>query len=259
MQQYDNPRNEPTTLAHFVENAERILGMIETFKADLRDCKQAASAAGYPMRQFNEIIKRRKMSRAERDEWDSIIELMERELGMLDDTPLGDAARRRMEDTYRKPPAPREDRPEQGEERAPDQAEPEDGTPAKEAQKGRRGAQPEPTPEEIEAKRVAQEVKLKAELDEAARLGREAGERFKATSDPKSGIFANPYVYPDPRRGAWDTAHCRAMGGTGAEAPAHLRRKDEKPKGKPGRPRKEQEPKLLEKPKNDKDEEGGDQ
>jgi hypothetical protein len=90
----------------------------------------------------------------------------------------------------------------------------------------------QPTPEEVEAQR-------KKELDDAAAAGREAARMFKETKDRKYGILSNPYMPPRfAERAAWDSAHCQETGSDGMDVSAHLKR-TEKPKGKPGRPKKD--------------------
>lgn len=225
MHQYPNT-NQSRKLIDHIEGYERVQYQIDQLKLEQKDIKNAARSQGWDMRGFAELIKLRKLSESERDDWLAIRELMMREVGMLADTPLGGAAIRRFEQANQPPElpdgSPQEPQDGQEGEESPDSTstapKPNGRLPARQKPAG-------PTPEEVEAQR-------QAELADAAKKGAEAGAAWKESKSPDVGILANPYVAQDPRRIVWDREWRLAADSDGMELPAYMKRaaKPKKPK-----------------------------
>lgn len=178
--------------------AERIV-RLETEKRDLAEdikaVKQEAASSGFDRKALQVVVRRMMETasdKAARVEAEAVAELYLASLGMLDGTPLGDAARRRFD--------PLED-------------EEDDGAGAGAA------ASSEPLDDTDSAEARPSSGAMSAETIDAAREegseAAEAGER----------VFANPYVAGDPRRAAWDEGWCARKGSDGMEIPEALRRK----------------------------------
>jgi len=108
-------------LQSFVERIERLEEEKQAIADDIKEVKAEARSAGFDVKTINRIIKRRRMTQDRRDEEDALLDIYEGALGMLEDTPLGEAARRRLS---RKPPPRRDDADDQDEEPAPPPPEP---------------------------------------------------------------------------------------------------------------------------------------
>lgn len=86
-------------LRSFIERIERIERIEEEKKdlqADIREVKSVAKSAGFDIKTINEILRLRKMDQSEREEHEALVDIYKAALGMLYDTPLGEAARRRL-------------------------------------------------------------------------------------------------------------------------------------------------------------------
>ena len=173
---------------------DRIVRLEEEKKAlsdDIKDVYQEAKSAGFDMKALRRVVKDSRMDQTQRAavrETESIVDLYRASLGMLDGTPLGDAARRRFDEEQ--PPR----RAESGE--APEGGSESDAE-----------AEPEPTPDD------------QALEDEAREQGR---------SDHAAGksILQNPFAGSDFRRAAWDEGWCQASGSDGMDLPDAWRRRD---------------------------------
>ncbi|PCI04620.1 MAG: hypothetical protein COB78_10025 [Hyphomicrobiales bacterium] len=87
--------------AHLLSIIERIERLEEEKKAisdDIREVKSEAKASGFSVATINTLVKLRKMDTAERQEYEALLDIYKAAIGMLDGTPLGEAARRRMMD-----------------------------------------------------------------------------------------------------------------------------------------------------------------
>lgn len=62
----------------------------------IRERKAHAKMDGFEVSVINQLIKERAMSAADRAEWQSLLDLYRAAVGMLDGTPLGDVARKKM-------------------------------------------------------------------------------------------------------------------------------------------------------------------
>lgn len=79
-------------LASFVERIERLNGEKDGLTADIREVYDEAKGAGFNVKIMREIVRQRKMDTAVRQEFESLLEVYKQALGMLGDTPLGEAA-----------------------------------------------------------------------------------------------------------------------------------------------------------------------
>lgn len=167
--------NEDRRLLSLVERIEHLEDEKRDIADQIRDVKQEAKSAGYDVKVLNAILRERRMSQAERQEYQSILELYRAALGMLDGTPLGDFARQRLM------PAPPErgDPPKSG-----------DPSPADEDSAPAAPSQPDPAPVDQLAGVDLPAARAMGEADHAA------GKR----------VIDNPFRFGDPRRAQWDGA-----------------------------------------------------
>jgi uncharacterized protein (UPF0335 family) len=175
---------------------DRIVRLEEEKKSiaeDIKDVYAEAKANGFDVKALRIVVKRAMedaSQKAQRCETEELAELYLANLGALDGTPLGDAARKRILPTE---PEPRE----------PDKDDGDDG-----AQASRPEDQAEPSRGAFTAE----------DLDAA---------RERGASDHTGGkrVIDNPFVAGDPRRAAWDEGYCREAGSDGMEIPEAWRRK----------------------------------
>ncbi|GJE79641.1 DUF2312 domain-containing protein [Methylorubrum thiocyanatum] len=184
-------------LRSFAERIVRLKEEIKVFQADIKDIRNEAGAQGYDKKALMLVVARMmedSADKAARQETAALADVYLASLGMLDGTPLGDAARRRFDPID--DPADGMAETDEGADRDDDGSlggEHEDASPPS-------GAMSEET---IAAAR------------EEGSAAAEAGER----------VFANPYVAGDPRRAAWDEGWCVRKGSDGMEIPDAFRRK----------------------------------
>lgn len=190
-------------LRSFAERIVRLREDLKEIQAGIKEVKAEAGFEGFDKKALMVVVARMEETREERDariEAEAVAEVYLASLGMLDGTPLGDAARRRF-DPITDPEEQDDDR-DPGDGDAPYRAPAEPEPPAGRAPAGAMGEH------EIAAARE--------EGSEAAHAGQK--------------VFANPYVAGDPRRAAWDEGWCRRTGSDGMEIPeAWRRRKKPKP------------------------------
>lgn len=184
-------------LRSFAERIVRLKEEIKVFQADIKDIRNEAGAQGYDKKALMLVVARMmedSADKAARQETAALADVYLASLGMLDGTPLGDAARRRF-DPIDDPvdSAVEPDEAADHDDGGPHGVEHEDASPPS-------GAMSEET---IAAAR------------EEGSAAAEAGER----------VFANPYVAGDPRRAAWDEGWCVRKGSDGMEIPDAFRRK----------------------------------
>lgn len=82
-------------LKSFIDRIERLEEEKKAIADDIREVKAEAKGAGFAPKALNEIIKRRTWDAADLAEHDEIVTLYMAALGMLADTPLGQAAIKR--------------------------------------------------------------------------------------------------------------------------------------------------------------------
>jgi uncharacterized protein (UPF0335 family) len=79
-------------LKSIVERIERLEEEKKSLSEDIREVYAEAKANGYDVKTLRSIIRLRKLDSATRQEQEALIELYMSALGMLADTPLGQAA-----------------------------------------------------------------------------------------------------------------------------------------------------------------------
>lgn len=79
------------------------VGSIEELEAEkrriadlIRDAKSRAKRAGFDGKVVNQMLRERRMSSGDREEFQALCEMYRAALGMLNGTPLGEAARKRL-------------------------------------------------------------------------------------------------------------------------------------------------------------------
>jgi uncharacterized protein (UPF0335 family) len=88
----ENPRTAPDQLRTIVERIERLEEEKKSIADDIRDVYAEAKANGYDVKALRHIIKLRKQDANERAELEAVVETYMHALGMLADTPLGEAS-----------------------------------------------------------------------------------------------------------------------------------------------------------------------
>ena len=83
-------------LRQFVERIERLEEEKAGIASDIKDVKAEAKGRGFDVKAITEIIRMRKQDAAERQEREAILETYMSALGMLAETPLGQAAIRKI-------------------------------------------------------------------------------------------------------------------------------------------------------------------
>ena len=95
-------------LLSYVERLERLEADKKEIAADIRDVKTEAKSAGFDLKYIARVMALRRMTPEERRNERAMTEIYCAGVGILDGTPLGDAARDRMmaDDPNAPPPAP---------------------------------------------------------------------------------------------------------------------------------------------------------
>lgn len=187
-------------LASYIERIERLEDDKKHLQDDIKQVKAEAKAVGFDLKTINAILKLRQMEDHEREEYEALLDIYKAALGMLYDTPLGEAARRRLSGA--KSP-----------ERTPDQSDLEDFT------------DPQPAATDDDGDKAPQEFSDSTTPEEASAMGQQA------TKDG-APVTRNPFPAGDPRRAAWDQAWCKESKSDGMDIPDAWRRKKSK-KDKP--------------------------
>jgi uncharacterized protein (UPF0335 family) len=92
----DEPENAGNQLRRLIERVERLEEEKAEIAASITDVFKQAKSAGFDPKVMKAIIRERKMEAAERAEWQALLDTYRAALGMLDGTPLGEAARKRF-------------------------------------------------------------------------------------------------------------------------------------------------------------------
>lgn len=174
-------------LLSYVERLENLIKEKEEIGDDIKQVKAEAKGVGFDVKTINKIIALRRLSQDQRDEEEALLDLYKAALGMLDGTPLGEAAIKRIQ---RKP---------DGGSGAGGQMDIEDDFEQEEA------------PEE--------EAAFMPDVDIAK--ARELGAEAARTGVP---VIKNPFPARDPRRAAWDEAWCEECGTDGMDIPEAFKR-----------------------------------
>lgn len=84
-------------LVSLIERVERLEEERKSLAEDIKSIFAEAKSAGFDPKVIKQMIRERKMAPGERVEWEALCEAYRAALGMLDGTPLGDAARKRFD------------------------------------------------------------------------------------------------------------------------------------------------------------------
>ena len=85
-------------LANLVERYERLRDAIKALNEDSAELLKQIEGAGFDKKIFKAVVKRRTLSKGQRDEADTLIALYEQALGDFVHTPLGQASARLQAD-----------------------------------------------------------------------------------------------------------------------------------------------------------------
>lgn len=91
-------------LRHFIENIERLEHEKADIQSQISEVKKQARFKGFDIKTINKILKERNLTAQQIVEEQALLELYRAALGMLHDTPLGEAARRQLS-----PPEPEQE------------------------------------------------------------------------------------------------------------------------------------------------------
>lgn len=80
-------------LQSFIERIERLAEEKDALTGDIREVYSEAKGNGFDIKIMRQLIRRRKMDKADRQEQDALLEAYERALGDFIGTPLGQAGR----------------------------------------------------------------------------------------------------------------------------------------------------------------------
>lgn len=183
-------------LRSIVERIERLEAEKKEIADQIREVYDEAGSQGFHVKIIRQIVRDRQMTQADLEEREALLDIYRAALGMLNGTPLGEAAVRRLQP--KPPPADEPPLPLAG---PPPATSPTAGDPAR-----------------------AGPAWAQHTVEDARAAGAEASRK----GEP---VTANPYPAHDARRAAWDEGWCQAAGGDGMEIPAAWRRT---PKPKPG-------------------------
>ena len=193
-------------IRYYVERVETADDRIKKAQKERRRILNDAHDQGLDKGTLSDMIKLRKKSSFDRQEADSLQQVYRAALGILDGTPLGATAIKRLEKPERlTPPANDQQVPE-----APDAT----------ADVADQADAPADNPL---IKMLAPSQVSEADIDTARHEGREAASKGEQ-------VWMNPYFSADPRRAAWDEGWCQAAGSDGMEIPDAWRRRKDEPK-----------------------------
>jgi len=188
-----------------VEKIEDIEADMARLRESRKDVFERSKGLGLDNKVVRQMVRERAMDAGARAEFARKCQIYRAALGILDGTPLGEAARRSFE---RKDEAP-------AKRSAPADAPPA-GSDAAPAKRSARADAPPPVEDTPEARLAA-----RAQGAAAAKAGRKVTE--------------NPFGADDPRRASWDEGWCAEAGSDGMDIPAAFRRRSgDAPKKKRG-------------------------
>lgn len=79
-------------LRSFIERIERLEEEKRSLTADIKEAYAEAKGTGFDPTIMRQLIRERRMDKEVRDERETLLDIYRRALGMLADTPLGEAA-----------------------------------------------------------------------------------------------------------------------------------------------------------------------
>ena len=85
-------------LRSFIERIERLEEEKKALGEDIKEVYAEAKSEGFDTKIMRQVIRLRKMNEADRHEQEELLNVYMRALGMLADTPLGEAALRAVRD-----------------------------------------------------------------------------------------------------------------------------------------------------------------
>jgi uncharacterized protein (UPF0335 family) len=88
--------NRSASLTGYVERIENKREEIRVLREDEKDIFTELTSAGFSAKVVRQMLRERVMTPAEREEYHADLQIYRAALGMLDGTPLGDAARKRF-------------------------------------------------------------------------------------------------------------------------------------------------------------------
>lgn len=182
-------------LRSLIARVERLEEEKAAIAADISAVYSEAKSFGFDVKTMRQIVKLRKLTPIQREEQEALLDIYKAALGMLYDTPLGEAARRRLEK-----------RPKRDDDGGDGQYDLEDATKDKPGPGDKERAPFDPD----------------ADIEKAREMG-------DASAKDGESVTANPFPARDPRRAAWDEAWCRAAGSDGMDLPDAWKR-SKKPK-----------------------------
>lgn len=86
------PQSAQTQLRQFIESIERMEEEKKAIADDIKEKFLEMKAVGFDVKIVKQVIRMRKKSQTERQEEESVLAVYMHSLGMLSDTPLGQAA-----------------------------------------------------------------------------------------------------------------------------------------------------------------------
>jgi len=184
-----------------------------------------AKAHGFDTKAIRRQIRRRKKSKEQVEEEEALDDIYRAALGDLGDTPLGEAAVRRLSKEAKKaePQKPETKGGKKPPADPPPPAAPSTDDPAEPDTDGQR-EQPQQQDGDTPP---ADPPKPSPTVADAQRMGAEAAKAGQP-------ITSNPFVARDPRRAAWDMGWCQAAGSDGMDIPDAFKPTAKKSKGEDG-------------------------
>ncbi|MBW6400002.1 DUF2312 domain-containing protein [Roseomonas sp. HJA6] len=91
-------------LQSLIQRIERLEEEKRALQEDIKEIYAEAKSAGFDPKVMRAMIKERRMAEADRQEWQALCDVYRAALGMLDGTPLGEAARKRFMPDPPRPP-----------------------------------------------------------------------------------------------------------------------------------------------------------
>jgi uncharacterized protein (UPF0335 family) len=93
-------------LVEFIASIEQLEDERRRIGDEIKVVKSRARSAGFDGKVINQMLRERRMSALERQEFQALCEMYRAALGMLGGTPLGEAARKRLMGEIPRPPDP---------------------------------------------------------------------------------------------------------------------------------------------------------
>lgn len=190
-------------LRSYIERIERLLEEIKGIQADVKQIKAEAKGQGFCVKTMVKMIKLRAMEENDRAEQEALEDIYKAALGLLNDTPLGQAALDRLT-RKPKPATPVTPQAPAGGDGDDVEAQPTPSIPHPSNSTSKEAAAVEPAPP-------------KTTIADALEMGRQAALDGLPVTD-------NPFPARDPNRAAWDEAWCQTSGSDGMDLPEAWRR-----------------------------------